>query len=104
MYGDQMTDVVLILGSAPNAVRAAGWDRETLDQIVAINNAWRVRPDWDVLVHPEDFPPDRHPKNLSAGQRIVTAAEYVPLQNDHGGFVYAGGTMAMTAGWAASLM
>ena len=92
---------VLILGSGPNVVTCRDWSRAPFDLIVAINNAWAVRPDWDYLIHPDDFPPERHPKDLSPGQRIVTAADYVPVQNDFGGFVYAGGTMAFTASyWA----
>ncbi len=92
---------VLILGSAPEAAVARSWPRGAFDTIVAINNAWRVRADWDYLIHPEDFPQDRRPSTLALGQRIVTAAEYVPMQNMLGGFVYAGGTMAFTAGyWA----
>jgi hypothetical protein len=92
---------VLILGSAPEAVAARDWRRDEFDAIIVINNAWRIRPDWDVLIHPEDFPEDRRPTELGDGQRIVTAADYVPVQNRFGGFVYAGGTMAFTAGyWA----
>ena len=92
---------MVILGSAPVARNAASWSRTRFDTLVAINNAWRIRPDWDVLIHPEDFPPDRHPRTPRPGQRIVTAADYVPVQNGLGGFVYAGGTMAFTAGyWA----
>lgn len=35
------------------------------------------------------------------GQRIVTETEFVPAQNEYGGFVYAGATMAFTAAyWA----
>ncbi|WP_170416927.1 hypothetical protein [Ruegeria atlantica] len=95
------THRVLILGSAPAALTARDWPREPFTHIVAINNAWRVRADWDVLIHPEDFPVGNRPDNLSCGQRIVEADEYVPLQNKFGGFVYAGGTMAFTAGyWA----
>jgi len=96
-----VTRVVLILGSAPQVTKAAEWARDGLDAIVAINNAWQVRSDWDYFIHPEDFPADRHPARRSAGQQIVTAADYVPVQNRYGGFVYAGGTMAFTAGyWA----
>lgn len=92
--------VVLLLGSAPMAVQATGWPRP-FDTLVAINNAWRLRPDWDVLIHPEDLPADRLPGALTPGQRIVTAAEYVPVQNRFGGFLHAGATMAFTAGyWA----
>lgn len=92
--------VVLILGSGPNAVEARDWDRDAFDTIVAINNAHAVRPDWDICIHPEDFPQERRPRP-GAGQSLVAAADYVPVQNDYGGFVYAGGTMAFTAGyWA----
>lgn len=92
---------VLILGSAPSASRAARWPKAPFSAIVAINNAWRLRPDWDFLIHPEDFPPERQPRRLRPGQRIVTADDYVPAQNALGGVVYAGGTMAFTAGyWA----
>lgn len=93
--------VVLILGSGPNVVAARGWSRAVFDKIVCINNAWAVRPDWDVLIHPDDFPKDRQPVDIAPHQSIVRAADYVPIQNAFGGFVYAGGTMAFTtAYWA----
>lgn len=96
-----MDPTVLILGSGPAAVAVRGWDRAGFDQVVAINNAWRLRPDWDVSIHPEDFPPEHRPTALAPGQRRVEADAYVSIQNDYGGFVYAGGTMAFTAGyWA----
>ena len=93
--------VVLQLGSGPNVVSSRNWSRAGFDRIVAINNAWAVRPDWDVLIHPEDFPDERKPVDMTPDQRIIGAADYVPLQNQLGGFVYAGGTMAFTAAyWA----
>jgi hypothetical protein len=54
------------------------------------------------LIYPEDFPLDRHPSTDDLeGKKIVTAQEFVPVQNEFGGFVYAGGTMSFTAGyWA----
>jgi hypothetical protein len=92
---------ILILGSGPNATAARAWPRARFDAIVAINNAHRVRPDWDRLIHPFDFPADRLPAILRPGQRLVTETEFVPAQNAYGGFVYAGATMAFTAGyWA----
>lgn len=88
---------VLILGSGPNAVQARAWSRAPFEHILAINNAWRVRDDWDELIHPSDFPKDRHPET----GRTTTFESYVPAQNAYGGFVYAGGTMAFTAAyWA----
>ncbi|MFQ1699646.1 hypothetical protein ACJ5NV_03515 [Loktanella agnita] len=92
---------VLILGSGPNVLTCRDWPRRYFDRIVVINNAWAVRPDWDDLIHPDDFPADRHPVTLNAGQRIIRSDTYVPVQNSYGGFVYAGGTMAFTAAyWA----
>lgn len=91
---------VLILGSGPNATLARCWARAPFDHILAINNAWQVRPDWDALIHPYDFPVARHPV-LQIGQSVVTEEAFVPAQNAFGGFVYAGGTMAFTAAyWA----
>ncbi|WP_342076520.1 hypothetical protein [Yoonia sp. SS1-5] len=93
--------IVLILGSGPNVVTCRNWPRAPFDRIVAINNAWAVRPDWDDLIYPDDFPTDRQPDQIEPDQRIIRAADYVPLQNSFGGFVYAGGTMAFTASyWA----
>ena len=89
-----------MLGSAPMAVQAAEWPRDGFDTILAINNAWRVRPDWDLMIYPWDFPEDRRPVP-GPGQRHVTEADFVPAQNALGGFVYAGATMAYTAAyWA----
>lgn len=93
--------VVLILGSGPNVTVAKDWPRDNFDRIVAINNAWQVRPDWDDCIHPEDFTEDRRPLGLSPTQRMITYRDYVPAQNALGGFVYGGGTMAFTAAyWA----
>jgi hypothetical protein len=99
--GDEELTSVLILGSAPYAVQAADWPREAFDHVVVINNAWRIRSDWSHLIYPEDFPEDRRPAKIRPDQYVVTAEDYVPAQNAYGGFVYAGGTMAFTAGyWA----
>ncbi len=92
--------VVLMLGSAPMVSEAADWSRAPFDRVVAINNAWQVRPDWDMAIYPWDFPEDRQPV-AGPGQRLVTEDDFVPAQNAYGGFVFAGATMAYTAGyWA----
>jgi hypothetical protein len=91
---------VLMLGSAPMALDARDWPRAPFDRVVAINNAWRIRADWDVAIHPHDFPRDRQAK-AGPGRQIVTETDFVPAQNAFGGFVYAGATMAFTASyWA----
>jgi hypothetical protein len=93
--------VVLILGSGPNVALAADWPKSWFDRIVVMNNAWRVRPDWDMLVFPEDFDMDRMPPHPSAQQQLIEAGDFVPAQNAYGGFVHAGATMAYTtAYWA----
>ena len=91
---------ILILGSGPSVVQAQSWPRRGFDHILAINNAWQVRPDWDALIHPWDFPENRRPVPTDA-QTLVTQEDFVPAQNAFGGFVYAGGTMAFTAGYYA---
>ncbi|WP_308422187.1 hypothetical protein [Actibacterium pelagium] len=92
---------ILIIGSGPNAIEAREFDRARFDRVIAINNAWRIRPDWDEMICPDDFPKERRPDQIGASQRIVTSDDYVPAQNSLGGFVYAGGTMAFTAAyWA----
>jgi hypothetical protein len=94
--------MVLLIGSAPDAVLAKDWDLSMFAQRVAINNAWQITPDWDYLVYPEDFASERLPSTpLKSSQKLIGAPEFVPQQNSFGGFVYAGGTMAFTAGyWA----
>ena len=97
---DDAPRIMLLLGSAPDAVRCEPWPKQAFSRIVAINNAWRVRPDWDFLVHAGDFPSDRLPHDASLRQaQIFSATQYVPAQNAFGGFVYAGATMALTAAY-----
>ncbi len=93
--------IALILGSGPNAIDCRDWPRAPFTRIVAINNAWQVRPDWDDVIFPEDFDRTRLPKHLTGHQTFVEAAAYVPAQNALGGFVWGGGTMAFTAGYYA---
>ena len=93
---------VLIVGSAPDAVRAAEWDTSFFTHTLVINNAWKAFSSWDTLIFPEDFPAASRPTpDQMVGKKWVTAREFVPVQNEFGGFVYAGGTMCFTAGyWA----
>lgn len=92
--------IVLILGSAPMAVEARGWPRAPFGAILAINNAWAIRSDWDLMIHPWDYPAHLRPEP-AAHQRLITEADFVPAQNAYGGFVLAGATMAFTAAyWA----
>ena len=97
---------VLIVGSAPDALKTASWDISFFSQIIAINNAWMACPSWNCLIFPDDFPKERHPcADALKGKQVVTSQEFVPIQNEFGGFVYAGGTMAFTAGyWALGVL
>lgn len=93
--------VVLVVGSAPDAVRCRVWSRSVFSEIIVINNAWRIRDDWDYMIAPDDFPRDRMPPTFGPGQSLVRSGEYVPANNRFGGVFYAGGTMAFTTGyWA----
>lgn len=89
---------ILILGSAPNAIVARDWPIEKFQYIIAINNAWKIRSDWTHNIFPTDFPLENRPNN-KLHQYIISAKDYVPAQNLYGGFVYAGGTMALTAAY-----
>ena len=91
---------VLIVGSSPDAERIKSVTKLPFDHVVAINNAWQIRNDWDHCIFPDDFPKNKRPiPNFK--QYNQTSTEYVKAQNHFGGFVYAGGTMAFTAGyWA----
>lgn len=93
---------VLIVGSAPDALKVLSWDTSCFAHRVVINNAWQACPSWDHLIYPEDFPSERHPSaDQVEGKKCITADDFVPVQNRYGGFVFAGGTMAFTAGyWA----
>ena len=91
---------ILIIGSAPDALEAQSFNRERFQGLVAINNAWNVRNDWDYCIFPDDFPENRRPVE-TRDQKLIGSEQYVPFQNKFGGFVYSGGTMAFTAGyWA----
>lgn len=89
---------ILILGSAPDAIVARDWPMEQFEYIIAINNAWKIRSDWTHNIFPTDFPLENRPNNRPH-QYIISAKDYVPAQNLYGGFVYAGGTMALTAAY-----
>ncbi|MEO0487694.1 MAG: hypothetical protein AAF092_17485 [Pseudomonadota bacterium] len=88
---------LLILGSGPSAIAARDWPRAPFDHILAINNAWQIRDDWDDLIYPYDFPADRMPTAIAPNQRVIEDDAFVPAQNAFGGFLYAGATMAFTA-------
>jgi hypothetical protein len=100
-HGRDALNIVIILGSGPKAIQAAEWNASFWDQLVVINNAWQIRPDWDACVFPEDFPDENRPTDLASSQRLIQAEQFVPQQNQFGGVVYVGGTMAFTtAYWA----
>lgn len=89
---------VLILGSAPDAVYAKQLDISRINAIVALNNAWQIRDDWTHAIYPEDFPAERRPVPC-ANQKIITYKDYVPANNQFGGIIYAGATMAFTTAY-----
>ena len=70
------TKKILIIGSAPDSVNATKWKNISFDNIVAINNAWKVRKDWTNCIYPEDFPENKRPKS-SKTQTLHSSEEYV---------------------------
>ena len=66
---------ILILGSAPNSLQAVNWPRELFDKIVVINNAWRVRGDWDDIIYPYDFAPENMPPHIAVSYTHLRAHE-----------------------------
>ena len=88
---------VLILGSAPNVVTVHDIDVSCYDEIIVINNAWQVLGTWTEHIFPYDFPKENQPKRYAKGQRPIDEQLFVGRQNEFGGFIYAGGTMAFTA-------
>ena len=62
-----------------------------LNQLVVINNAWRIRSDWDACVFPEDFSDKNRPVDPAPGQTLIKRA-FRAQQNHFGGVVYVGGT------------
>jgi hypothetical protein len=92
-------NIVLVIGSSPDALRAKAWSNGQFSNIVVMNNAWKIREDWDYLVYPEDFPPERRPQSVNSSQAIIEYTDYVPAQNEFGGVIYIGGTMAFTAAY-----
>jgi hypothetical protein len=73
--------------------------KKNIDHTLAINNAWKLSDQWDELIYPEDFPKSALPNSCNNSKKLTSADTYVSAQNHYGGFVYAGGTMAFTAGY-----
>jgi len=93
----QTSPKVLILGSAPNVVAVNDIDLSSYDEIIVINNAWQVLESWTEHIFPYDFPRENKPTRYSKSQRAIDEKLFVQRQNEFGGFIYAGGTMAFTA-------
>ena len=41
---------ILIIGSAPDSIRARHWNMDLFDRVIVINNAWKVTTKWDELI------------------------------------------------------
>ncbi len=95
---------LLIVGSAPDAVQLKDWDaatRSIFTHIVTINHAWQICPYADYVIYAEDFPVAHRPPQNDLSMQHITAEQFMVEHNRLGGMVYAGGTMAFTAGyWA----
>src|SRR5882757_7237402 len=82
----------IIVGSSPSAIILS--NRLLPESYkVAINNAWRIRSDFDASVFPSDFPKERQPDETFKG-KTYTDIDYMPPINKAGGIIYCGATMA----------
>ncbi len=97
MVTAMLVNNVLILGSGPNVIQILEQDLSSYDKIVVINNAWKVVEEWTDHIYPHDFPDKSKPTVFKSSQNQVDEKQFVSVQNEYGGFVYAGGTMAFTA-------
>ena len=75
------TNKILIIGSAPDSVSASNWKNFIFNNIVVINNAWKIRKDWTNCIYPEDFPINKRPKKVNQKQTLHSADDYVKAQN-----------------------
>ena len=57
-------NIVLIVGSAPDALMIKDRDLSLFSSCVVINNAWQLNKDWDYLIYPEDFPDKNLPPDI----------------------------------------
>ena len=91
------TKSALIVGSAPEAAQLSN-TQAPAQVLIAVNNAWRIRPDFAYSVYPYDFPPERRaPSSI----RHVTNLDYMRGMDSAGGITLCGATMALAAGyWA----
>ena len=74
---------VLIIGSAPSAVVAQNWNLTLFNKVIAINNAWKITPEWTNSIFPEDFPMVKRPKpkrNQSIQLKGLRALGHTPAE------------------------
>jgi hypothetical protein len=91
--------LVLVAGSAPEVASLHDQALEGLTT-VAINNAWRIREDFDYVIFPRNLPEENRPPD-SYGTNIVREINYRKHVAAAGGLLFCGSTMAFNAGyWA----
>jgi len=94
-----MHSAVLIVGSSPTAPVCAGWHLANV-RTIALNNAWRLRSDFDYSFYPPDFPVAQHAPH-DGPTRHIQADVFLQSLAECGGRVFTGATMAFAAGyWA----
>ena len=88
----------LVVGSAPEAVCVSDADIPRSVFTVAVNNAWRLRPDFRVHVAPNDFPAANSPPPSYPAIQIRNVG-YAPALRRAGGVLFSGTTMSVCAGY-----
>lgn len=88
----------LIVGSAPDARALANCDIPNTVQKIAVNNAWKLRPDFHIHICPNDFPDNQKPPKDYKARRVQNVG-YTPALRRAGGTMFCGATMAFCAGY-----
>ena len=101
-----MARKVIVIGSGLTAPEASTWPKVDGVQIVTINNAWKIRDDWDYAIVNEEMPEHNRPNPSIFGGKIIDSAEpYLEAYSRFGGFCFGGATMAIAVGyWAAAFL
>lgn len=91
---------VLIAGSAPDASTITGAQIPKSVTLIAMNNAWRLRPDFAIHICPNDFPDANKPPSDYKLHRVQNRGFTAGLRRA-GGTMFCGATMAFCSGYYA---
>lgn len=89
---------VAVVGSAPDAPEIASLlDEQTI--VVAMNNAWRAVPRFDLHLYADDFPLAARPCASERAIKGRSAPQYMPAMRAAGGILCCGASMTFATGY-----